>query len=123
MQGLFHVLGRSKLEDLFHSLTNAATGSFHNFPGSLTRAYTNIFCAFACANTHIFSGTNRMQGNKVASTFAHAFRGLSCPLASTFADVASTTADIAAGASSLLRLWLRRLLIVISRCLLLPLHK
>jgi len=82
-------------------LADAATRAFGDFACALDGADAYVLSVDACAFAYIAGGVNGVEGDEVASAFADALGCGSGSLGGVFADVASSAAYIAAGATGL----------------------
>jgi hypothetical protein len=86
------------VEDLAYT----ATCALGDFACALDGSNSDVLAGDACALAYVARGVNGVEGDEIASAFAHALGCRSGSFGSALADVAGSASDVTAGAA-----WLR----------------
>jgi hypothetical protein len=86
---------------VMEEVADAAAGAFGDLAGAFDGADADVLGGDDCAFAHVFDGSDGVESDEVAYAFTDALGGCACTFGGAFADVASATADVSAGAAAL----------------------
>jgi hypothetical protein len=94
---LWDVVVMAVVEDF----ADAATCALDDLAGALGGTNANVLARDTCAFANVACGVDGVEGDKIAGAFADTLGCLSGSLGGALADVASSAADVTAGAAGL----------------------
>ena len=86
---------------MVEDFADPATCSLGDFAGALRGTDADVLSGDACAFANVFRGSNGVEGEEIAGTFADTLGCGSGAFGGAFADIAGSAVDVTSGAAGL----------------------